>query len=66
MRVPAAEAADVGDSPEDVEMSRAASAYVIGVPAPFPNRESLKASQPDLLCASFDAAISALLATDRV
>jgi HAD superfamily hydrolase (TIGR01549 family) len=58
---PAAEAAYIGDSPEDVEMARAAGVYVIGVPGPFPNREELKASGPDLLRDSMEAAVAALL-----
>ena len=59
--VPAAEAAYVGDSPEDVEMARAAGVYVIGVPGPFPNREPLKESAPDRLAPDLDAAVDALL-----
>jgi len=60
--MPAAEAAYVGDSPEDVEMARAAGVYVIGVPGPFPNREQLKAAAPDLVCDALEAAVGALLA----
>jgi len=59
--VPAAEAAYVGDSPEDVEMARAAGVYVVGVPGPFPNREQLKASAPDLIVDSLDGVVRALL-----
>jgi pyrophosphatase PpaX len=59
--VPAAEAAYVGDSPEDVEMARAAGVYVVGVPGPFPNREELKAAKPDLLCDSLAEAVVALV-----
>lgn len=59
--VPAGEAAYVGDSPEDVEMARAAGVYVVGVPGPFPNREELKAAGPDLICDSLAAAADALL-----
>jgi pyrophosphatase PpaX len=58
--VPAAEAAYVGDSPEDVEMARAAGVYVVGVPGPFPNREELKASAPDAVCDSLAAAVRLL------
>lgn len=50
--VPAAAAAYVGDSPEDVEMARNAGARSIGVPGGFPNREALVASAPDVLAAS--------------
>jgi len=59
--VPAAAAAYVGDSPEDVEMARAAGVYVVGVPGPFPNREKLKAAAPDLLRDSLGGAVAALL-----
>jgi phosphoglycolate phosphatase len=59
--VAAAEAAYVGDSPEDVEMARGAGVYVIGVPGPFPNREMLKESAPDRLADDLDAAVDALL-----
>ena len=62
LAVPAGAAAYVGDSPEDVEMARAAGVYVVGVPGPFPNREELRASRPDLVCDSLDAAVTALLA----
>jgi HAD superfamily hydrolase (TIGR01509 family) len=61
LAVPAAEAACVGDSPEDVEMARAAGVYVVGVPGPFPNREGLKAAAPDLVRDSLEAAVAALL-----
>ena len=63
--VPAGEAAYVGDSPEDVEMARAAGVYVIGVPGPFPNREELKAAAPDLVRDSLEAAVAALLEAAR-
>lgn len=62
--VPAAEAAYVGDSPEDVEMARAAGVYVVGVPGPFPNRDELKASTPDLLRPSLEEAVRALMQTE--
>ncbi|MGE0456287.1 MAG: HAD family hydrolase [Vicinamibacteria bacterium] len=53
-------AAYVGDSPEDVEMARAAGAYAIGVPGGFPNREALVASVPELLAENLDHAVRAL------
>lgn len=56
-----AECAYVGDSPEDVAMAKAAGAFAVGIPGGFPNREALAASAPDLLVASLDAAVSALL-----
>jgi phosphoglycolate phosphatase-like HAD superfamily hydrolase len=51
----------VGDSPEDVAMARAAGALAVGVPGGFPNRDALRASSPDLLVPSIDAAVTALL-----
>ena len=55
------EAVYLGDSPEDVEMSKAAGVYAVGIPGGFPNRNALAASEPDLLAESLDAAIEALL-----
>ena len=57
-----AAAAYVGDSPEDVEMARAAGVFSVGVPGGFPNDEALRASTPDLLAGTLDEAIGALLA----
>ena len=57
-----AEAAYVGDSPEDVQMARAASVYTIGIPGGFPNRQALRDSAPDLLVPTLDAALQQLLA----
>lgn len=62
MGVGARESAYVGDSPEDVEMARAAGVYAVGVPGPFPNRDLLEASAPDLLAASLPEVVAALLA----
>jgi HAD superfamily hydrolase (TIGR01509 family) len=59
--VRAAESVYVGDSPEDVEMARGAGVYVIGVPGPFPNREELKASRPDLIVEGLGGAVRALI-----
>lgn len=59
--VPAAHSAYVGDSPEDVEMARAAGVFAVGIPGGFPNREQLIASAPDLLAPTLDAAVTALL-----
>lgn len=55
-------AAYVGDSPEDIVMARAAAVFSIGVPGGFPNRAALGKAGPDLLAASLEAAIGALLA----
>lgn len=45
--VPPAEAVYVGDSPEDVEMARAAGARSVAIPGGYPNREALLASGAD-------------------
>jgi HAD superfamily hydrolase (TIGR01509 family) len=47
--VEAQNACYVGDSPEDVEMARAASVFSIGIPGGFPNAEALAAARPDRL-----------------
>ena len=55
------DAAYVGDSPEDVQMARAAGVFSVGIPGAFPNREALAASGPDFLAQSLDAAVERLL-----
>lgn len=60
--VTADQAAYLGDSPEDVQMARAAGVYAVGIPGGFPNRAALEASGPDLLAGSLDEAVGALLA----
>jgi HAD superfamily hydrolase (TIGR01549 family) len=55
-------AAYVGDSPEDVEMARAAGVRAVGVPGGFPNREALAASRPDVLAKDMTSAVKLLLA----
>jgi pyrophosphatase PpaX len=59
--VAASDAAYVGDSPEDMAMSRAARVYSIGIPGGFPNHAALAASGPDLLSESLAAAIRDLV-----
>ena len=59
--VPVTEAVYVGDSPEDVTMSRAAGVFSIGIPGGFPNRDALAAARPDLLSESLGAAIRDLV-----
>ena len=54
-------AAYVGDSPEDVEMARAAGVRAVGVPGGFPNREALAASRPDVLAPDLLSAVTALV-----
>jgi HAD superfamily hydrolase (TIGR01549 family) len=56
-----AEVAYVGDSPEDVEMARGAGVFAVGVPGPFPNRDGLVASNPDLLAPDLRVAIAHLV-----
>lgn len=58
---PAAESAYVGDSPEDVEMARAADVYTVGIPGGFPNREALERSRPDVTASGLTEAINRLL-----
>ena len=55
-------AAYVGDSPEDVAMSRAAGVWVVGVEGSFPNREALRAAKPDVLARDLSHAVEELLA----
>jgi HAD superfamily hydrolase (TIGR01509 family) len=62
MAVAPERAAYVGDSPEDVEMARAAGVRAVGVPGGFPNREALAASRPDVLAADVLAAVNLLVA----
>jgi phosphoglycolate phosphatase len=57
----AGEVAYVGDSPEDVEMARAAGVFSVGIPGGFPNREALRTSAPDVWATSLDEAVGALL-----
>ena len=45
--VAASECVYVGDSPEDIEMARAAGVFAVGIPGAFPNTEALLASNPD-------------------
>ncbi len=59
--VSAPQAAYVGDSPEDVQMARAADVFAVGIPGAFPNGAALRESRPDLLAPSLDEAVSALL-----
>lgn len=56
-----AQAAYVGDSPEDVAMARAAGVFTVGIPGGFPNREALLAERPDLATEEIGAAVAFLL-----
>ncbi len=57
LRVHAEEAVYVGDSPEDIEMARAAGVYSIAVTGGYPNREALLASRPDAYTESIRAVL---------
>lgn len=60
--IAAERAAYVGDSPQDMEMARAAGVYAVGIPGGFPNRAALAASAPDLLATDLGEAVTKLLA----
>ena len=47
LRMHADEAVFVGDSPEDIEMARAAGVYSVAVTGGYPNRDALLAAKPD-------------------
>jgi pyrophosphatase PpaX len=49
MRLAPDETVYVGDSPEDVQMAKAAGVRTVGIPGGFPNREALAAARPDVL-----------------
>jgi HAD superfamily hydrolase (TIGR01509 family) len=53
----------VGDSPEDVEMARAAGVSSIGILGGFPNREALHASRPQRIVSDLASVAEALLAS---
>src|SRR4029450_11348700 len=61
LHVPGDASAYVGDSPEDIEMARAAGAFTVGIPGGFPNREALHRSAPDLVVADLADAAARLL-----
>ncbi len=61
LRVPPGDAVYVGDSPEDVEMAKAAGAFSVGIPGGFPNREALLEAAPDLTVDSLELAAQWLL-----
>lgn len=56
-----ADAAYIGDSAEDVRMSKAAGVYVIGVTGPYPNQAALRASEPDQIADGVLDAVRRLL-----
>jgi len=61
LEVPASASAYVGDSPEDVEMARAAGVFTVGIPGGFPNREALERSHPDVMASGLADAAERLL-----
>jgi HAD superfamily hydrolase (TIGR01549 family) len=58
-----AQAAYVGDSPEDMQMAQTAGVLAVGVPGGFPNREALAAARPEVLAATLAAALDGLFAS---
>jgi phosphoglycolate phosphatase-like HAD superfamily hydrolase len=62
MRVAPADAAYVGDSPEDIQMARAAGVYAVGIPGGFPNQDALRRSAPELWAEDLADAAERLLA----
>lgn len=58
--VAAGEAIYVGDSPEDVEMARAAGVFSVAIPGNYPNREALLAASADLYAETLTEAIKLL------
>ena len=63
--IPPAEAAYVGDSPEDVEMARAAGVFSVGIAGGFPNRDALARAAPDLSAGSLGEGVESLLRRAR-
>lgn len=61
MGIDPSDAAYVGDSPEDVEMARAAGVFTVGIPGGFPNRDALARSRPDVTADDLAAAIERLV-----
>lgn len=61
LAVEPADAAYFGDSPEDVEMARAAGVTAVAIPGGFPNRAALEASPFDLLAETLDEAVTRCL-----
>lgn len=55
------EAAYIGDSPEDVQMAKAANVTAVAVPGSYPNREALAASEPDVFADDLAEAVTRLL-----
>jgi HAD superfamily hydrolase (TIGR01509 family) len=60
LRMHARDAVFVGDSPEDIEMARAAGVYSVAVTGGYPNRDALLASKPDAFADSIGALLGVL------
>jgi phosphoglycolate phosphatase len=60
LRIHAEEAVFVGDSPEDIEMARAARVYSVAVTGGYPNREALLAANPDAYTESIRAVLDVI------
>jgi pyrophosphatase PpaX len=58
--VAAADAAYVGDSPEDVQMAQAAGVLSVAVPGGYPNRDALLDSRPDIFSETLGEALTRL------
>jgi HAD superfamily hydrolase (TIGR01509 family) len=58
-----ADAAYVGDSPEDIQMAQAVGVKAIGIPGSFPNRDALAAARPDVLDVSLAGALDRVLSS---
>lgn len=56
-----AEAAYVGDSPEDVMMAKAANVYAVAVPGAYPNHEALHAAGAEAIADDLAGAVEALV-----
>lgn len=55
------EAAYVGDSPEDVQMAKAANVFAVAVPGAYPNAAALRAAGPDLIATDLADAVRQLI-----
>lgn len=60
MKMAAEECVYVGDTPQDIEMSRAAGVRAIAVLGPFPTEKGLRAAKPETLLASLQELPGAL------
>jgi HAD superfamily hydrolase (TIGR01509 family) len=61
LRMRAEEAVFVGDSPEDIEMARAAGVYSVAVTGGYPNHEALLRARPDVYSRSIRDVLDVIL-----